>query len=69
MSTKEKVKKQIDKTDRIVVEKIIPLGHYAKNEEIAVLAVFLASDDSCFFKGTVNPIDDGMTAQTNCYKK
>jgi NAD(P)-dependent dehydrogenase (short-subunit alcohol dehydrogenase family) len=43
-------------------EKAIPLGRYAKNEEIAALAVFLASDESSFITGTVNPIDGGMTA-------
>lgn len=43
-------------------EKTIPLGRYAKNEEIAALAVFLASDESSFITGTVNPIDGGMTA-------
>lgn len=42
-------------------EKAIPLGRYAKNEEIAALAVFLASDESSFITGTVNPIDGGMT--------
>jgi NAD(P)-dependent dehydrogenase (short-subunit alcohol dehydrogenase family) len=43
-------------------EKAIPLGRYAKNEEIAALAVFLASDESSFITGTINPIDGGMTA-------
>lgn len=43
-------------------EKAIPLGRYAKNEEIAALAVFLASDESSFITGTVNAIDGGMTA-------
>lgn len=43
-------------------EKAIPLGRYAKNEEIAALAVFLASDESSFITGTINAIDGGMTA-------
>lgn len=43
-------------------EKSIPLGRYATNEEIAELAIFLASDESSFITGTVNPIDGGMTA-------
>lgn len=43
-------------------EKSIPLGRYASNEEIAALAIFLASDESSFITGTVNPIDGGMTA-------
>jgi NAD(P)-dependent dehydrogenase (short-subunit alcohol dehydrogenase family) len=43
-------------------EKSIPLGRYATNDEIAALAIFLASDESSFITGTVNPIDGGMTA-------
>ncbi len=43
-------------------EKSIPMGRYAQNEEIAALAVFLASDESRFITGTLNPIDGGMTA-------
>jgi NAD(P)-dependent dehydrogenase (short-subunit alcohol dehydrogenase family) len=43
-------------------EKAIPLGRYAKNEEIASLAIFLASEESSFITGTVNPIDGGMMA-------
>ena len=40
----------------------IPLGRYANNEDVAKLALFLASDDSSFITGTVNPVDGGMTA-------
>lgn len=43
-------------------EQMIPLGRYAKNEDIADLVTFLASDESRFITGTVNPIDGGMTA-------
>ncbi len=43
-------------------EQSIPLGRYATNDEVAKLAVFLASDESSFITGTVNPIDGGMTA-------
>jgi NAD(P)-dependent dehydrogenase (short-subunit alcohol dehydrogenase family) len=43
-------------------EQAIPLGRYAKNDEIAALAVFLSSDDSQFITGVVHPIDGGMTA-------
>lgn len=43
-------------------EKMIPLGRYATNEDVAKLALFLASDDSAFITGTVNPVDGGMTA-------
>ncbi|MBS3807517.1 MAG: SDR family oxidoreductase [Bacteroidales bacterium] len=40
----------------------MPLGRYATNNEVAKLAMFLASDDSQFITGTVNPIDGGITA-------
>lgn len=41
-------------------EKMIPLGRYAKNEEIADLALFLASDRSRFITGAVHVIDGGF---------
>jgi NAD(P)-dependent dehydrogenase (short-subunit alcohol dehydrogenase family) len=43
-------------------EQAIPLGRYAKSEEIADLAMFLASDESSFITGSVVEIDGGMTA-------
>lgn len=43
-------------------ENMIPLGRYAKNEEIADLVLFLGSDESKFITGTINPVDGGMTA-------
>jgi NAD(P)-dependent dehydrogenase (short-subunit alcohol dehydrogenase family) len=43
-------------------EQTIPLGRYANNEEIAKLALFLASDDSSFITGAQHTIDGGMTA-------
>lgn len=39
----------------------IPLGRVAKPEEIAKLAVFLASDDASYITGTHIVIDGGMT--------
>ncbi|GAO31259.1 SDR family NAD(P)-dependent oxidoreductase [Geofilum rubicundum] len=50
------------KTAKENFEKTIPLGRYANNEEIAALAVFLASDESSFITGAVHPVDGGMTA-------
>jgi NAD(P)-dependent dehydrogenase (short-subunit alcohol dehydrogenase family) len=43
-------------------EQMIPMGRYAKNEEIADLVLFLASDESKFITGSVHRIDGGMLA-------
>lgn len=43
-------------------EQSIPLSRYADNEEIASLALFLASDESSFITGSTYSIDGGMTA-------
>lgn len=43
-------------------EEAIPLGRYAKSEEIANVALFLASAESSFVTGAVLPVDGGMTA-------
>jgi NAD(P)-dependent dehydrogenase (short-subunit alcohol dehydrogenase family) len=44
-------------------EQMIPLGRYAENDDIANLAMFLASDDSSFITGAIHSIDGGMTAK------
>ncbi len=43
-------------------ESMIPLGRYADNDDVANMMLFLASDDSKYVTGTVNPVDGGMTA-------
>ena len=43
-------------------ESMIPLGRYADNSDVANMMLFLASDESSFVTGTVNPVDGGMTA-------
>lgn len=43
------------------LEQLIPLGRYAKPEEIGQLVVFLASDESRFITGTRQVIDGGQT--------
>jgi NAD(P)-dependent dehydrogenase (short-subunit alcohol dehydrogenase family) len=41
--------------------KMIPLGRYASNEDIADLALFLASEQSKFITGATYVIDGGFT--------
>lgn len=43
-------------------EQRIPLGRYAKPEEIAAVAVFLASDRASYVTGSVISMDGGATA-------
>jgi NAD(P)-dependent dehydrogenase (short-subunit alcohol dehydrogenase family) len=45
------------------LEEKIPLGRYAKPEEIGRLVLFLASDASRFITGTTQVIDGGQTVQ------
>lgn len=42
-------------------ESMIPLGRYASNDEVANLALFLASDESKFITGSTYSIDGGLT--------
>lgn len=41
----------------------IPLGRMGKPEDVAMLAVYLASDESSWVTGLAIPIDGGLTAQ------
>jgi glucose 1-dehydrogenase len=45
----------------------IPLGRWAKPEEIAGLAVFLASDEASYITGATYFIDGGMMRQAGSY--
>jgi 2-keto-3-deoxy-L-fuconate dehydrogenase len=38
-----------------------PTGRFGSAEEVAALAVYLASDESAFTTGTVNVIDGGWS--------
>lgn len=40
----------------------LPLGRFGKPEDIALMALYLASDESSWVTGTVFPIDGGQTA-------
>lgn len=50
------------KSVNAMIKSMIPMGRYGTNEEVANLAVFLASDESTFTTGSVNVIDGGFTA-------
>ena len=40
----------------------LPLGRFGKPQDVAELAVFLASDESSWLTGTAIPLDGGLTA-------
>jgi NAD(P)-dependent dehydrogenase (short-subunit alcohol dehydrogenase family) len=44
------------------VKKAIPLGRYGTKEEVANLALFLASPLAAFITGVIVPVDGGVTA-------
>lgn len=57
--TKGLPKEQIEK----MVQAVHPIGRFGTPEEVAKLALYLASDDSSFCTGAPFIVDGGMTAQ------
>jgi 2-dehydro-3-deoxy-L-fuconate 4-dehydrogenase len=66
-SLKERIQAEAARTNRTVAEVTAafearqPLGRLARPEEIAQLALYLASDDSSFTTGTIHLIDGGWS--------
>jgi hypothetical protein len=52
-----------DKALKTFVEGLTPLGRWATSEDVARLAVFLASSDADYITGALIPVDGGYTAQ------
>ncbi|MGA7926822.1 MAG: SDR family oxidoreductase [Candidatus Sulfotelmatobacter sp.] len=53
---------RIDKETRQLFESLIPRGKMGRPEEIATVALFLASDDSSFVNGVGLSVDGGFSA-------
>jgi NAD(P)-dependent dehydrogenase (short-subunit alcohol dehydrogenase family) len=53
---------RLDKETRQMLESLIPRGKMGRPEEIATVALFLASDDSSFVNGVELSVDGGSSA-------
>jgi NAD(P)-dependent dehydrogenase (short-subunit alcohol dehydrogenase family) len=56
------IQERIDKETKQLFESLIPRGKMGRPEEIATVALFLASDDSSFVNGVELYVDGGMSA-------
>ncbi|HEY6757978.1 MAG TPA: SDR family NAD(P)-dependent oxidoreductase [Baekduia sp.] len=52
---------QDETTANAIFDGMIPLGRHARADEVAALALFLASDESAFLTGATVPLDGGMS--------
>lgn len=49
---------------RSLWEGLVPMGRFARPEEIAAVIAFLASDDAAFVNGANIPVDGGLMAHS-----
>ena len=50
-----------ERTEREFAEAEIPMKRFGEAEEIAAVALFLASEPGAYVTGTVIPVDGGMS--------
>jgi NAD(P)-dependent dehydrogenase (short-subunit alcohol dehydrogenase family) len=53
----------MDEAGRAALAQIEPMGRVGQPEEVAALALFLASDDASFITGAIIPVDGGVVAR------
>ena len=59
---RRRISQWVPRTERIVLKSRVPLGRYASPDEVAKLALWLASDDSAYASGAEFILDGGQTA-------
>ncbi|MFC0284432.1 SDR family NAD(P)-dependent oxidoreductase [Camelimonas abortus] len=53
---------------REALEKQIPVGRFARPDEVAAMAAFLMGDSASYVTGAVLPVDGGLSAQISAHR-